>query len=87
MTRLARLDAPGVLHHVIICGIERRKIFGDNLDKDNFLACLETLLPETRIAMLCMGAIIQSCAFFIPKRGYPSIKINAAITYRLCGKL
>ena len=27
MPRLARLDAPGVLHHVIIRGIERRDIF------------------------------------------------------------
>ena len=32
MPRLARLDAPGVLHHVIIRGIERRKIFKDNED-------------------------------------------------------
>ena len=30
MPRLARLDAPGVLHHVIIRGIERRNIFKDN---------------------------------------------------------
>ncbi len=27
MPRLARLDAPGVLHHLMIGGIERRKIF------------------------------------------------------------
>ena len=27
MPRLARLDAPGVLHHIIIRGIERHKIF------------------------------------------------------------
>ena len=26
MPRLARLDAPGVLHHIMIRGIERRKI-------------------------------------------------------------
>jgi len=30
MPRLARLDAPGALHHIIIRGIERRKIFRDN---------------------------------------------------------
>ena len=49
MPRLARLDAPGVLQHVIIRGIERRKIFSDNLDRDNFLARLATLLPETNM--------------------------------------
>ena len=32
MPRLARLDAPGVLHHIIIRGIERRAIFRDDLD-------------------------------------------------------
>jgi hypothetical protein len=31
MPRLARLDAPGVLHHIIIRGIERRAIFKDDL--------------------------------------------------------
>ena len=34
MPRLARLDAPGVLHHVIIRGIERRNIFQDNKDRE-----------------------------------------------------
>ncbi len=46
MPRLARLDAPGVLHHVIIRGIERRNIFEDNKDRDNFLARLNNLLPK-----------------------------------------
>jgi len=36
MPRLARLDAPGVLHHVIIRGIERRKIFISE-GKESFL--------------------------------------------------
>ncbi len=40
MPRLARLDAPGVLHHVIIRGIERRGIFEDNKDRDNLLSRL-----------------------------------------------
>jgi putative transposase len=37
MPRRARLDAPGVLHHVIIRGIERRLIFRDDIDKDGFV--------------------------------------------------
>jgi hypothetical protein len=32
MPRLARLDVPGLLHHVIIRGIEHRNIFEDNND-------------------------------------------------------
>jgi hypothetical protein len=30
MQRLARIDIPGLIHHVIIRAIERRKIFRDN---------------------------------------------------------
>jgi len=49
MPRLARLDAPGVLHHVMDRGIERRNIFKDDQDRDDLLARLASLLPETRI--------------------------------------
>ena len=48
MPRQSRLDAPGVLHHVIIRGIERQKIFKDKVDQDNFLDRLSALLPETQ---------------------------------------
>ena len=48
MPRLARLDAPGVLHHIMIRGIERHKIFRDNKDREDFLNRLGKLLPETQ---------------------------------------
>jgi REP element-mobilizing transposase RayT len=47
MPRQARLDAPGALHHIICRGIERRKIFDDDADRDNFLERLEIILKET----------------------------------------
>ena len=47
MPRLARLDAPGVLHHIMIRGIERRKTFRDNKDRDDFIERLSIILPET----------------------------------------
>lgn len=50
MPRLARLDAPGVLHHIIIRGIEGRNIFKDNNDRDNLLERLDKFLPETETA-------------------------------------
>ncbi len=46
MPRLARLDAPGVLHHIMIRGIERRKIFRNDKDREDFLDRLSTLLPK-----------------------------------------
>ncbi|MBN1833730.1 MAG: transposase [Deltaproteobacteria bacterium] len=48
MPRIARLDTPGLLHHVMIRGIERRKIFNDNKDRDNFIERMSRLLPETK---------------------------------------
>jgi hypothetical protein len=55
MPRLARLDAPYVLHHIIIRGIERRKIFRDNKDRDNFIDRLSDFgkkVSESRKAYL-----------------------------------
>jgi REP element-mobilizing transposase RayT len=37
----------GALHHIIVRGIERRKIFQDNSDRDNFLGRLAGILQET----------------------------------------
>ena len=37
MPRKARIDAPGALHHVIVRGIERGKIFRSDYDRKNFL--------------------------------------------------
>ena len=43
MPRGPRLDAPGVLHHVMVRGIERRPIFRDTKDRADFLARLAAL--------------------------------------------
>ena len=58
MPRTARLDAPGVFHHVIIRGIERRNIFRTKADREDFLQRLGELLPETRAA--CYGWVLLS---------------------------
>ena len=47
MPRQARIDAPGALHHIIIRGIERRAIFRDDKDREDFLERLSGLLEET----------------------------------------
>jgi REP element-mobilizing transposase RayT len=47
MPRHARLDIPGVLQHVIVRGIEKRRIFLDNKDRLLFVDRLSSLLLET----------------------------------------
>ncbi len=49
MPRSARLDAPGVLHHVMGRGIERRKIFLDDQDREDFILRLEELVKDDSI--------------------------------------
>ena len=49
MPRLSRLDAPGVLHHVIGRGIERRKIFLNEKDYDDFIERLGEAAQEDSI--------------------------------------
>ena len=48
MPRQARIDAPGALHHVIVRGLERRKIFRDDVDRLDFLTRLGKVLSDTR---------------------------------------
>ena len=68
MPRLARLDAPGVLHHVIIRGIERRDIFEDNKDRDNLLNRLDTLLPAAKTSCYAW-ALLSNHAHFLLRTG------------------
>ena len=38
MPRQARLDAPDTLHHVMVRGLERRRLFRDDTDRRDFVA-------------------------------------------------
>ena len=43
MPRLARIDAPGVMHHVIGRGIEKREIFYHDTDRNDFIKRLSSI--------------------------------------------
>ncbi|MBW1965198.1 MAG: transposase [Deltaproteobacteria bacterium] len=49
MARQPRLDAPGVLHHVMAHGIERQPIFTDDRDRDEFVRRLSDLASEGKL--------------------------------------
>ena len=46
MPRLARLDAPGIIHHVIGRGIEKREIFYNNKDRNDFIERLSGIARD-----------------------------------------
>lgn len=50
MPRAPRLDAPGVLHHVMARGIEQHSLFRDNHDRDDFLRRLAALAAAGALA-------------------------------------
>ena len=48
MPRQARIDAPGALHHIICRGIERRKLFLSDDDRDDFVDRLSGIISESK---------------------------------------
>ena len=46
MARGPRLDAPGTLHHIMVRGIERRRIFESDRDREDFLDRLGKVVKE-----------------------------------------
>ena len=46
MPKLARLDAPGVLPHVMGRGIDRKKIFLNHTHRNDFIGRLSTLTQD-----------------------------------------
>jgi len=51
MPRQGRLDTPGTLHHVMIRGIEKRRIVDDDQDRRDFVSRLGRLSVETGTAV------------------------------------
>ena len=47
MPRKPRLDAPGLLHHIIARGIDGQELFADSKDKEFFIERLGAILLET----------------------------------------
>ena len=47
MPRGPRLDAPGTLHHVIVRGIERRKIVDIDKDREDFVTRMGSIALDT----------------------------------------
>ncbi len=49
MPRQARLDAPGLIHHIMARGVEGREIFSNNVDREGFLYRLAEIISQKAI--------------------------------------
>lgn len=65
MPRKARLDAPGTLHHVIIRGIERKKIIINDQDRQDFVSRMGTISLETGTVIYAWALMINHAHIFL----------------------
>ncbi len=82
MPRKARIDAPGALHHVIVRGIERGKIFRSDYDRKNFLNRLGKLISETQTDCFAW-ALIPNHVHLLLRTG--SISVSVLMSRLLTG--
>jgi putative transposase len=69
MPRLARLDAPGVLYHVMGRGIERRKIFQSDTDRNDFIDRLSALARDGALEIYAW--VLMPNYFHFHRKGAP----------------
>ncbi len=69
MPRGLRLDAPGVLHHVMVRGIERRAIFRTDTDREDFVAHLAAL-AEAGAVTVYAWALLPNHAHLLVRSGH-----------------
>ena len=72
MPRQARLDAPGTLHHVIIRGIEKRKIVDDRSDQNAFVERMGQTALDTDTKIYAW-ALMANHAHILLKSGQPGL--------------
>jgi REP element-mobilizing transposase RayT len=74
MPRQARLDASGTLHHVIIRGIEKRKIVDDKYDRKNFVTRLGDLAFNSKTEIYAWS-LMSNHAHILLRSGSQGINI------------
>ena len=68
MPRGARLDAPGTPHHVMVRGIEKRKIVDDDDDRGDFVSRIGKLGLDTGTSIFAW-ALMDNHAHILLKSG------------------
>lgn len=71
MPRRSRIDSPGALHHVIVRGIERRKIFRDDQDRYNFIERFGNIVEQTGTGCFAWALIPNHFHLLLRTGSYP----------------
>jgi len=65
LPRQARLDVPGSLHHIIVRGIERRRIVDDDKDRDDFVNRLGEIASDTDTIIYAWSLLTNHAHFLL----------------------
>ena len=68
MPRQARFDAPGTLHHVIVSGIEKRRIVDDKKHRENFVTKMAQTPADTD-TIIYAWALMRNHAHILLRSG------------------
>jgi putative transposase len=79
MPRGPRLDFPGALQHVMARGIERRRIFLDDEDRERFLARLDRVLADTGTRCFAFATMPNHYHLLLGTRETPLSKVMARL--------
>ncbi|MHB8108925.1 MAG: transposase [Syntrophorhabdaceae bacterium] len=79
MPRLARIDAAGILHHVIVRGIEKKPVFKARDDKEDFIYRLSCLVIDTRHAIYAWAVMTNHVHLLVRTGDVPLSKLMARL--------
>ena len=68
MPRQARLDSPGTLHHIIVRGIEKRRIVDDRWDREKFVSRMGHVASDTE-TVIYAWALMTNHAHILLRSG------------------
>ena len=68
MPRQARLDSPGTLHHIIVRGIEKRRIVDDRWDREKFVSRMGQVASDTE-TVIYAWALMTNHAHILLRSG------------------
>ena len=75
MPRQARLDASGTLHHVIIRGIEKRRIVDNQKDREEFVSRLGKVTADTKTSIYAWSLMTNHAHLLL--RSGPRVCLNS----------
>jgi len=85
MPRQPRLDAPGVLHHVMVRGIERRPLFRDDADRGDFVARLAALAAAGALTVYAWALLANHAHLLVRTGARPLARSLRSLLIPPCG--